>query len=128
MCDLPAPILAVLDPFALAFSPRVWNWAVVLLVGAILAPGQPTLAHWVADPATVWHGLRVRWYGGEQRAIELATGTAVWYHSGLPPVALRWVHIRAPLGKCTPQALRCTDLEAAAQQIVEWFVLRGNRK
>ncbi|MGI8549741.1 MAG: transposase [Dehalococcoidia bacterium] len=37
---LPATILAVLRPFADAFSARVWEWAKRLVVGAILAPGQ----------------------------------------------------------------------------------------
>jgi hypothetical protein len=54
----------------------------------------------------------------------VATGTAVWYHSGLPAVALRWVLIRDPAGGFDPQALLCTDPARSAQQIVEWFVLR----
>jgi hypothetical protein len=48
----------------------------------------------------------------------------VWYHSGEPPVALRWVLIRDPKGQFEPQALLCTDEEVTAVQIVEWFVLR----
>jgi hypothetical protein len=54
----------------------------------------------------------------------VATATAVWYHSGLPPVPIRWVLIRDPEGQFDPQALLCTDLAVSAQQIVEWFVLR----
>ena len=50
--------------------------------------------------------------------IEVATGTAVWYHSGLPPVAMRWVLIRDPQGSFAPQALLCTALSASALQIV----------
>ena len=37
---------------------------------------------------------------------------------------LRWVLIRDPLAEFRPQALLCTDLEVAAPQIIEWFVLR----
>jgi len=85
---------------------------------------QPTLARRLADPATAWQPLTVRWYGGRPQAIDIATGTAVWYHSGLPPVALRWVLIRDPAGGFDPQALLCTAPARAAQQIVEWFVLR----
>jgi hypothetical protein len=48
----------------------------------------------------------------------------VWYHSGLPPVPLRWVLIRDPAGEFEPQALLCTDLAVSAPQIVEWFILR----
>jgi hypothetical protein len=66
----------------------------------------------------------VRWYGGTTRQVELASGTALWYHSGLPVVPLRWVLIRDPLDQFAPQALLCTDQSVAAVQIVEWFVLR----
>src|SRR3990170_3634331 len=59
-------------------------------------PRQPTLAQRLRSPETVWQLLTVRWYGGVERAIELATDTAVWYHSGEPLVPLRWVLIRAP--------------------------------
>jgi hypothetical protein len=39
MLSLPVEIIAVLQPFAPAFRTCVWEWAKVLLVGAILAPG-----------------------------------------------------------------------------------------
>src|SRR6266446_1257167 len=85
---------------------------------------QPTLAERLPDPRTVWPAQTVHWYGGTERAIEVATATAVWYHRGRPPVALRWVLIRDPAGEFAPQALLCTDLAVSARQIVEWFVLR----
>ncbi len=37
---------------------------------------------------------------------------------------VRWVLIRDPLGTFKPQALVCTDVRAAATQIVLWFVQR----
>src|SRR3712207_1105068 len=43
MRDLPAAIIQVLQPFAWAFSDRVWEWATILLVGAILVPGKRTV-------------------------------------------------------------------------------------
>jgi hypothetical protein len=85
---------------------------------------QPTLAERVGDGATRWETVRVQWYGGRSREVEVSTGTAVWYHSGMTPVALRWVLIRDPQGRFETQALLCTDQEATAIQIVEWFVLR----
>lgn len=86
---------------------------------------QPTLAQRLADPATVWQTLTVpRWYGAGARVIEIATGTAVWYHSGLPPVAIRWVLIRDPQHTFAPQALLCTEPSTAPVQIVSWFVQR----
>jgi DDE superfamily endonuclease len=85
---------------------------------------QPPLTARLADPMTVWEQLSVTWYGGTTRMVEVATGTALWYHAGLAAVPLRWVLIRDPLGKFEPQALLSTDLSCSAQQIVEWFVLR----
>lgn len=85
---------------------------------------QPTLAQRVADPQIAWQTVTLRWYGGVLRTVDLATGTAVWYHPGKPVVPLRWVLIRDPQGEFAPQALLCTALPVAPQQIVEWFVLR----
>jgi hypothetical protein len=85
---------------------------------------QPTLTARLVDSTTVWQRCEVGWYGGGTREVELASGTAVWYHNGLPAVPIRWVLIRDPLGKFEAQALLCTDLEAIPEQIVAWFVLR----
>lgn len=85
---------------------------------------QPTLQARLSDPATAWQEVSVRWYGGTERVIAVATGTALWWHKGMAAVAVRWVLIRDPQGKFDPQALLCTDQNVVAQQIVEWFVLR----
>jgi hypothetical protein len=85
----------------------------------------PTLKQVAADPATRWQSLSVQgWYGEGARAIELVSGTCLWYHSGMPSVPIRWVLVRDPLGKFETQALLSTKLEAEPQQILEWFVLR----
>ena len=86
---------------------------------------QPTLAAVAADPGTVWTEITVaHWYAAGERAVEVASATAVWYHSGLPPVPLRWVLIRDPRGRFATQALLCTDAAAAPEQILAWFVQR----
>jgi hypothetical protein len=85
---------------------------------------QPTPAARLSDPATNWQDTTVRWYAGTARTVRLASATAVWYHSGLPPVAIRWVLITDPDGKFEPQALLSTNLEATPTEIVEWFVPR----
>lgn len=54
----------------------------------------------------------------------MATDTAVWYHTGLPPVAIRWVLIRDPLGQFKSQALLSTNLTLTPSQILTWFVQR----
>jgi len=85
----------------------------------------PTLAARLLDPATAWTAAAVEnWYGEGPRTVEVASDTAVWYHSGLPPVPIRWVLIRDPQGRFDPQALLCTDLAADPAQILARFVLR----
>ena len=84
----------------------------------------PTLQQRLQCPDTPWTRVIVPWYDGTQRLLEITSHTAVWYHSGLPPVPLRWVLIRDPLGEFRPQALLGTDPEVTAPQIIEWFVLR----
>ena len=50
--------------------------------------------------------------------------TAVWFHSGKPPLPIRWVIVRDPKKIFKTQALLCTDLKVSAEQIIEWFVRR----
>jgi hypothetical protein len=85
----------------------------------------PTLAAIAADPTTTWTRLVVpQWYGGGARDVEIVSERAVWYHTGLPPVPIRWVLIRDPRGKFATQALLSTDQEAPPVQIIAWFVQR----
>jgi hypothetical protein len=77
------------------------------------------------DSATAWVPLTVaRWYSQDERRIEVASETAVWYHGGLPPVPIRWVLIRDPEDKFATQALLCTDLATGPEQIITWFIQR----
>jgi hypothetical protein len=85
---------------------------------------QPTLAIRLLDPDTVWETVTVPWYGGATATLEVATGTAVWYHPGEPTVSLRWVLLRDPTGQFEPQALLSTDPRVAPAQIIAWFVAR----
>jgi hypothetical protein len=85
---------------------------------------QVTLAQRLAAPQTCWHTLHVPWYGRGERPVEVASDTALWYHTGLPPVAIRWVLIRDPLGQFKSQALLSTDLSLTPTQILIWFVQR----
>lgn len=86
---------------------------------------QPALREVLNNPATVWHCLTVaKWYSLTERAIEFTTGTALWYHGGMPLVPLRWVLVRDPKGKLEPRAFLCTDRSATPEQILNWFVKR----
>ena len=44
MQPLPRAIIGVLRLFEAVFSERVWDWVQVLVIGAILTPGQRTVA------------------------------------------------------------------------------------
>jgi len=83
------------------------------------------LSEVLADPATTWQRVTVPgWYGGGERTVEISTSTAVWRHSGMPVVPIRWVLVRHPLGKLDPQALLCTDPAQDPIQVLRWFVQR----
>jgi hypothetical protein len=85
----------------------------------------PNLSAVAQDPKTVWESTEIaNWYGSEDRTVEIASETAVWYSTGLPAVPIRWVLIRDPEGGFKPQALLCTDLQADPERIVRWFVMR----
>jgi hypothetical protein len=85
----------------------------------------PTLLTVAAHSKTVWTRQVMRqWYGEVKRAIEFTSDTAVWFHSGQPPLPIRWVLLRDPLGKFKTQALLCTDLNVTPLQIIEWFIQR----
>jgi DDE superfamily endonuclease len=43
MRNLPPAIIHVLRHFEVAFSERIWEWAQILLIGAILTPGKRTV-------------------------------------------------------------------------------------
>lgn len=84
----------------------------------------PTLAALLADEATQWMQQTVPWYQGAMRPMEIASATAVWYHTGKPPVPIRWVLIRDPQHRYDPVALLCTNSTYSDEQIIEWFVRR----
>lgn len=85
----------------------------------------PTLLTVAANAKTVWTKQVMRnWYGEMKRAIEFTSETAVWFHSGQPPLPLRWVIVRDPLGRFKTQAVLCTDLNVTPLQIIEWFIQR----
>lgn len=91
----------------------------------VVGARQPTLAQRLGRPDTAWRRLEVPgWYGGGGRTVEVASGTAVWHHTGLPAVPLRWVLVRDPAGLFRPQALLCTDAGADPAEILGWFVRR----
>jgi hypothetical protein len=91
----------------------------------VVGARQPTLAQRLGRADAPWRRLELAgWYGGGRRAVEVASGTAVWHHTGLPAVPVRWVLVRDPAGAFDPQALLCTDLGAEPAEALGWFVRR----
>jgi len=85
----------------------------------------PKLETVLTDPKTLWQPVHVsHWYGKSERELEIATGTAVWYHAGMPVVPLRWVLVRDPTGDLDPKAFLSTDLDLTPVEILTYFVRR----
>ena len=86
---------------------------------------RPPLEAVLTDEQTPWTTLPVDdWYGEGPREVEGAPDTALWYHPGKPPVALRWVLSRAPHERFTPQALWSTNRADTCAQMLAWLVCR----
>jgi hypothetical protein len=84
----------------------------------------PSLAERIGDPTTPWRRVTIAgWYGGGERRLDVASGTAVWHHPGMR-VPIRWVLVRDAEGGREPQAFLCTDLEADPVTVLGWFVRR----
>ena len=79
----------------------------------------------LTDPLTAWAELAVPWYRGEQKRLEVATGTSLWHRSGSEPVALRWVVVRCPAGSYRPCAYFASR-DMAPEELLSSYVLRWN--
>jgi hypothetical protein len=89
--------------------------------------GKPhkKLSALIKDRKVSWKRYRVSlWYGRTNRLVDIASGTALWYRSGVPPVPIRWLLVRDPKGELEPQAFLATNLNARPCDILAWFVSR----
>ena len=89
--------------------------------------GEPhkKLSALIKDRKVSWKRYRVSlWYGRTNRLVDIASGTALWYRSGVPPVPIRWLLVRDPKGELEPQAFLATNLNARPCDILAWFVSR----
>jgi hypothetical protein len=92
-------------------------------------PRQASLADQLADPLLPWFSEALPWYGGTRKSLRFRTGSALWYHSGLAPLPLRWVLVRTtanpgPHDRFRPAALFCSDPTLSVEQIIVLFVAR----
>jgi hypothetical protein len=71
-----------------------------------------------------WAPATVRgWYGERERVVRLIWATAVWYHSGMPTLPVRWVPVRDPQEEFDPLALLGTNLTVEPLPLLEGFAL-----
>ena len=92
---------------------------------ALKGKPQKKLSAVVKDRRISWQRCRIsQWYGRTNRLVEIASGTALWYHGGLKPVPIRWLLVRDPTGELQPQAFLATDPSAHPRDIITWFVRR----
>jgi hypothetical protein len=58
---------------------------------ALKGKRRPKLNAILVDPKIVWTSVFLtEWYGSQTRKLEYVSSTAVWYHNGMPPAAIRW--------------------------------------
>jgi hypothetical protein len=70
--------------------------------------------------------LRVAWYGGGRRTVEVVSACAHWYKSGVGLVAVRWVYVHDKSGTHRDDYLFSTDPAMTPKQIIEAYTRRWN--
>ena len=79
---------------------------------------------WASRRDIKWEEKTIDWYGGEKKKMLIFTRDGLWYRPGYPPVAIRYVITRDPDRELRDEVFACTDTEASAEQIINWFVIR----
>lgn len=83
----------------------------------------PTLQQVLQEANTTWETLIIpKWYGQGAKTMLVATGCATWYHTGKPPVPIRWVLLKSADGE--PTALLSINLQLSPMQIINYFIRR----
>lgn len=85
----------------------------------------PTLQQVLQAPTTKWTSVIIpKWYGHGAKNMLISTGTAIWYHSGKPPVPIRWVLVKAADGSGEVAALLSTNLKLSPLKMINYFIRR----
>ena len=95
-------------------------------------PGRPAsvgkrltkLVDRLHDPASAWRTVRVRWYDQRVRHLQVLTGTALWYRSGLTPLPVCWLLVRDPKGRSEPRAYFSTCPDDTPEAMLETAIAR----
>jgi DDE superfamily endonuclease len=84
----------------------------------------PQLAQVLQGAQTPWQRIRVRWYNGRRRELDVTSGTAVWYRIGQPVLPICWVLVRDPTGRLAPRAYFSTCTNDRPRAVVQRFITR----
>jgi hypothetical protein len=76
------------------------------------------------EPATRWSKSTVHGPDDKPHELELASDTALWYHSGESPLKIRWVIVRDPSGEWETRVYFSTCPDDAPATIIERFLKR----
>lgn len=119
-----------LDARLFDYPPSRWMPTGKKRLGRPPCVGQrlPNLEEVAMLKTTCWHRGRVDWYGGASEIVDWATGTALWYSTGTPPLLLRWVLVRDPQGKRETVAYFSTDVHQSAPTVIADFVKRWSHE
>lgn len=70
--------------------------------------------------------MRVPWYGGGWRNVEVITGKGHWYQSGKGAIEVSWVFVRDLSGTHRDEYFFTTDLSMSATAVIEMYGGRWN--
>jgi hypothetical protein len=70
--------------------------------------------------------LKVHWYGGGTRQVEIVTGSGNWFKSGHGLVPVAWVYVRDLSGTHRDEYFFTTDVSLSAKTIIEMYGARWN--
>jgi hypothetical protein len=85
---------------------------------------MPQLKQVLKEAQTPWQRMRVRWYNGRRRQLDVTSGTAVWYRIGQPVLPIRWVLVRDPNRCLNPRAYFSTCTHDLPGAVVHQFIKR----
>ena len=78
----------------------------------------------IEDRQRRWRQVSIRWYGQDNRRVEILTDTAIWSNAGKPAVPIRWVVVRDPAGRFPTQAFLSTDPALTPVEILGYYINR----
>ena len=70
--------------------------------------------------------LRVRWYGGGWRRVEVITGQGYWYKAGKGVVPVKWIFVRDLSGTHRDEYFFTTNISMSAAEVIELYGGRWN--